>query len=63
MVNNSDKLLTQKEVGEVLRIARRTLHDIRKNRQIGFVKVGGKILIPQSEVQNYLNKRKVSATA
>ncbi len=57
------KLLTQEEVIGILRLddiglkdPKETLRYLRRTGQIGYVKVAGKILIPQSEVEAYIER-------
>ncbi len=57
------KLLTQEEVIGILRLdeiglkyPKETLRYLRRTGQIGYVKVAGKVLIPQSEVRKYVKR-------
>jgi len=57
------ELLTQKEVIGILRLdqiglkdPKETLRYLRRTGQIGYVKVAGKVLIPKSEVETYVEK-------
>lgn len=53
---NGERYLTDKELSELLKISRRTLHEWRNNGQISFVHLGGKILYRESDVQTILEK-------
>ena len=66
--NLSPDLLTQDEAIELIRLdtlglksPRESLRYLRRTRQIGYVKVAGKILIPRSEIEEYLQRQKVEA--
>jgi hypothetical protein len=63
-------LLTQDEAIQVLRLdsvgvtdPKESLRHLRRTRQIGYVKVAGKVLIPREEVVAYLERQKVEAVA
>jgi len=62
-------LLTQEEAVRVLRLdqlglrdPKETLRYLRRSRQLGFVKVAGKVLIPKEDIEVYLERQRVRAT-
>lgn len=64
----SHELLTQDEAVQSLRLdalglrcPRESLRYLRRTRQIGYVRVAGKILIPRSEIDAYLERQTVEA--
>jgi excisionase family DNA binding protein len=54
-------LLTAVEVQDLLHVSDRTLRRLRNTRQIGFIRVGGKALFTESDVDAYLESRRVEA--
>ena len=61
-------LLTQAETVRLLRLDQlglkdpsETLRYLRRTRQLGYVKVAGKILIPRKAIEAYLQKHEVPA--
>ena len=66
--SSETELLTPEEVIEILRLDARGLKDpkevlrhLRRTRQIGFVKLGGRILFRKSDVEDFINKNAVKA--
>lgn len=62
------ELLTQEDAIRALGLDRLDLKDpkeslryLRRTRQIGYVKVAGKVLIPRREVADYLERQRVAA--
>lgn len=62
------ELLTQEEAVELLRLDKLGLQDpkeslryLRRTRQLGFVKVAGRILIPKQDIVDYLERQRVRA--
>ena len=62
----SPDLLTQDEAIEILRLnelglknPKESLRHLRRTRQIGYVKVAGKVLIPRREILAYLEQQTV----
>ncbi len=53
------KFLTVKEAAEVLRVGPRTIYGYIYSRQIPYVKLGGKILIPANELEAFISKKLV----
>jgi hypothetical protein len=60
--------LTQEETARVLRLdqlcprnPKEALRHLRRTRQLGYVKVAGKVLIPRKDIEAYLERRRVSA--
>jgi hypothetical protein len=51
------KLLGLDRVG--LKSPRDSLRHLRRTRQIGYVKVSGKVLIPREEVISYIRRKRV----
>ena len=46
--------LTDKEVAEVLKVSRRTLQNLRNNRVLPFILLGGKALYREYDIQRLL---------
>lgn len=62
------ELLTQDEAIALLRLGdvgvadpKESLRYLRRTRQLGYVKVAGKVLIPRAAVQDYLERQEVKA--
>lgn len=55
-----EKLYTFKEVTEILRISRATLYRHIENKIIKPIKLGGKVLFAESELNNLIKKLKKS---
>ena len=51
---NGDRYLTDKEVAEVLKVSRRTLQNLRNNRMLPFILLGGKALYREYDIQRLL---------
>ena len=51
---DGERYLTDKEVSELLRVSRRTLQEYRNNRVLPFILLGGKVLYPESGLQEVL---------
>ncbi len=51
---NGDRYLTDKEVAEVLKVSRRTLQNLRNNRVLPFILLGGKALYREYDIQRLL---------
>jgi len=61
-------LLTQEEAIRVLRLdsvglkkPKEALRHLRRTRQIGYIKVAGKVLIPRDEIIAYVERHRVQA--
>lgn len=48
------KLLTQKEVGEVLRLSQSSVDNLRKNGSLPYIKIGSKIYVREQDINKYL---------
>ena len=66
----ADELLTQEEAIKLLRLdclnlknPKETLRHLRRTRQIGYVKVASKVLIPRREISAYLERQSVRPRA
>jgi hypothetical protein len=66
--NAAPDLLTQEEAARLLRLdqlglrdPKETLRYLRRTRQLGYVKVAGKVLIPRTEIGAYLQRQNVPA--
>ncbi len=53
-------LLTIKEISKILKISESTLYRWVHKRAIPFVKLGGKLLFSQDDIQEYIKKNSVS---
>lgn len=53
-------LLTIKEVSNILKISESTLYRWVHKKVIPFVKIGGKLLFDEDEIQKYIKKNSVS---
>ena len=51
---NGDRYLTEKEVAAVLKVSRRTLQNLRNNRVLPFILLGGKALYREHDIQRLL---------
>ena len=51
---NGDRYLTDKELAEVLKVSRRTLQNLRNNRVLPFILLGGKALYREYDIQRLL---------
>ena len=51
---NGNRYLTDKEVAEVLKVSRRTLQNLRNNRVLPFIMLGGKALYREYDIQRLL---------
>ena len=51
---NGDRYLTDKEVAEALKVSRRTLQNLRNNRVLPFILLGGKALYREYDIQRLL---------
>ena len=51
---NGNRYLTDKEVAEVLKVSRRTLQNLRNNRVLPFILLGGKALYREYDIQRLL---------
>lgn len=51
---DGERYLTDKEVAELLRVSRRTLQEYRNNRILPFILLAGKVLYPESGLQEVL---------
>jgi excisionase family DNA binding protein len=57
MTNTTDRLLTQREVSELLGLSVKTLQVLRRNRKIEFVRFGHRtIRIRESEVSRFCSQ-------
>lgn len=56
-----DKLLTKKEVVEYLRVAHQTLEKLMKQKQISFIKLDRKVLFKQSDVDEFIESKRILA--
>jgi len=53
-------LLTIPEVADLLKISVPTLRRLQRQRQIPFIKVGGRVRFSRSDVAAYLERRRVA---
>lgn len=53
---NGEHYLTDSEVSARLKVSRRTLQEWRNNGQITYIRLGGKILYAESDIQAMLEK-------
>ena len=53
---NNDRYLTDKEVAEILKVSRRTLQNMRNDRTIPFILLGGKALYREYDIQMLLER-------
>jgi excisionase family DNA binding protein len=53
------ELLTIPEVAELLKVSESTVRHLQQQRQIPFIKVGGSVRFTKSDVNSYLEKRRV----
>lgn len=51
---DGERYLTDKEVAGLLRVSRRTLQEYRNNRVLPFILLAGKVLYPESGLQEVL---------
>lgn len=51
------KLLTVKELGEILKLSRSTIYRYRKNEGLPYYELGGKVLFDLDEVMEWVKKR------
>ncbi len=51
---NCPDVLTVQEAGEVLRVGRTTMYRLVQNGRVQSVKIGRKVLIPRTFLQNFL---------
>lgn len=58
-VSRMDRLLSIKEAMEILGLGRATLYEMCRTRQIKQVRVGRRVLIPESAVKEFVNSRTV----
>lgn len=56
---NGEKYFTDKELGKLLKLSRRTLQDYRTKRILPYIQFGGKVLYRGSEIQNVLEKHQI----
>ncbi len=68
VLSDLPELLTQDEAVRLLRLdalglarPKEALRHLRRTRQIGYVKVAGKVLIPRREVAAYLERQRIEA--
>lgn len=54
------KLLTYLETMKALRICRRTLDKLVAEKQLECIKIGGKLLVEEREVEKLMRRNKVS---
>ena len=54
------KLLTYQEAAEALRITRRTLDKLVREKQIECIKICGKLLVEEREIEKLVRRNKVS---
>jgi len=55
------KLMTIREASEFLRISRSTIYKMVMSKSIPFIKVQGRLLFEQEELQNWLGQTKCSS--
>ncbi|MCL5289759.1 MAG: helix-turn-helix domain-containing protein [Firmicutes bacterium] len=58
-VSRMDRLLSIKEAMEILGLGRATLYEMCRTRQIKQVRVGRRVLIPESAVKEFVSSRTV----
>ncbi|MCD8030383.1 MAG: helix-turn-helix domain-containing protein [Bacteroides sp.] len=54
---NGERYLTDREVSEKLKISRRSLQDYRNEGRIPYIKLGGKILYKESDIEKMLENK------
>lgn len=53
-----DKLYTIKEVCDMLRISRATLYRVMRKYRLSPIKIGGKVLFTESELERFMRELK-----
>ncbi len=53
---NGERYLTDKEVSQKLKISRRNLQDYRNEGRISYIKLGGKVLYRESDIEKMLER-------
>ena len=53
---NNLKLITVRELGEILRVKKSAIYNLKYRRKIAFVRVGAKTLFKLRDVQEYIDK-------
>lgn len=57
----SQKNYTEKEVSSMIKVCRSTLIKLRKEKKIGFIKVGKTVLYPAKDLEEYLSRNHFKA--
>lgn len=52
---NGEYFLTDKELSEILKVSRRTLHEYRNQGLLSYIQIDGKILYRASDIEKLLN--------
>ena len=60
MEGKKSRLLTSKQVIQLLHINKNTLTKLIKNGEIGYIQIANKYLFPQEEVEAFLKKHAVN---
>lgn len=58
---NGEYYITDKELSEILKVTRRTLHDYRNQGLISYIQLAGKILYRESDIEKLLNDHYMKA--
>ena len=61
MTNNVPKLLTEKEVAEILDCCPKTVYNLRQRGKIGYVPVERGIRYDPRDVESYIERQRVPA--
>ena len=59
--NNFDCLYSEKELCGRLKICRRTLNEYRRDGSLSYIRLGGKILYRESDIQSLLKQNYIKA--
>ncbi len=54
MFNNYDDIMTPKEVAEALKISIKSVYKLIKNKTIGSLHIGRKLLVPKAALKLYV---------
>lgn len=53
---NGERFLTDREVSEILKVSRRTLQDYRTQGRLSYIRLGGKMLYRESDLERLLEE-------
>ena len=56
-----DKLFTVREAAELLRISESTLNRMFAKKEIGRVKVAGRVMLSETHIQEYITQNTINA--